>query len=66
MLTSLVILNLNITVRDTLKHCYETKIDGRGQEIVRRNYLAMKYLGLWSPGLQNCFFKTLRSPLLHT
>ena len=55
MLTSLVILNLNITVRDNLKYCYETKIDGRGHEIVRRNYLAMKHLGLWSPGLQNCF-----------
>ena len=45
----------------------ETKIDGRGHEIFsKKNYWAMKYFGLWSPGLRNFLSKickTLRAKL---
>ena len=35
---------------------YETKSDGKGHEIFSdKNYWAMKYSGLWSPGLRNFF-----------
>ena len=55
----LVIWNLNITVSTTMKYCYEKalnknlKLMGRAMKIFWKNYWAMKYLGLWSPGLQN-------------
>ena len=61
MLTSLVILNLNITVSTTLKYCYKKafkkklKMMGGTMKYFPKSYWVMKYVGLWSPGLRYCF-----------
>ena len=62
---------LNIVVCTTLKYCYKQafnkklKLMGGTMKYFLKNYWAMKYLALWSPGLQIVFekiCKTLRSP----
>ena len=51
---------------------WETKFNWRGHEFFSwKSYWAIRYLALWSPGLQNIFLKfakpsTARPSLLHT
>ena len=55
--------DLNITVNTTLKYQHmealrkKLKLMGRAMKHFQRNYWAMKYLALWSPGLLNLFWK---------
>ena len=66
LLWTLVIWNLNVTVSTTLKYCYksglnkELKLMEGAMKYFLKNYWAMNYLGLWSPGAANFFFSLVK------